>query len=146
MVFECRVHATPTLQVHWYREYDQIIDSADFRILRKSRYCYACLMCSNFIGMLTKKRTRLASSLAFLIIPFFSLLFWAEACSSSLPGKYAARFFVGKHITLVPSAYFFSSSPNLKQQCSKSSQKTSCNARQTALVLTQAPERPWFIP
>ncbi|KFP69395.1 Palladin [Acanthisitta chloris] len=35
VVFECRVHASPTLQVHWYREYDQIIDSADFRILRK---------------------------------------------------------------------------------------------------------------
>ncbi|KGL87006.1 Palladin, partial [Charadrius vociferus] len=35
VVFECRIHATPTLQVHWYREYDQIIDSADFRILRK---------------------------------------------------------------------------------------------------------------
>ncbi|NXE39013.1 PALLD protein, partial [Ptilorrhoa leucosticta] len=36
VVFECRVHSTPTLQVHWYREYDQIVDSADFRILRKS--------------------------------------------------------------------------------------------------------------
>ncbi|NXK86722.1 PALLD protein, partial [Formicarius rufipectus] len=36
VVFECRVHAAPTLQVHWYREYDQIRDSADFRILRKS--------------------------------------------------------------------------------------------------------------
>ncbi|XP_075366015.1 myotilin isoform X2 [Mycteria americana] len=35
VVFECRICATPTLQVHWYREYDQIIDSADFRILRK---------------------------------------------------------------------------------------------------------------
>ncbi|NXC32880.1 PALLD protein, partial [Campylorhamphus procurvoides] len=35
VVFECRIHATPTLQVHWYREYDQIRDSADFRILRK---------------------------------------------------------------------------------------------------------------
>ncbi|NXW40444.1 PALLD protein, partial [Nyctiprogne leucopyga] len=35
VVFECRIHATPTLQVHWYREYDQITDSADFRILRK---------------------------------------------------------------------------------------------------------------
>ncbi|NXG18989.1 PALLD protein, partial [Grallaria varia] len=35
VVFECRVHATPTLQVHWYREYDEIRDSADFRILRK---------------------------------------------------------------------------------------------------------------
>ncbi|NWR57366.1 PALLD protein, partial [Bucorvus abyssinicus] len=37
VVFECRIRATPTLQVHWYREYDRIIDSADFRILRKSR-------------------------------------------------------------------------------------------------------------
>ncbi|KFQ75715.1 Palladin, partial [Phaethon lepturus] len=35
VVFECRIRTTPTLQVHWYREYDQIIDSADFRILRK---------------------------------------------------------------------------------------------------------------
>ncbi|XP_041338147.1 myopalladin-like [Pyrgilauda ruficollis] len=35
VVFECRVHSTPTLQVHWYREYDRILDSADFRILRK---------------------------------------------------------------------------------------------------------------
>uniref|UniRef100_A0A8D0HGN6 Myotilin n=1 Tax=Sphenodon punctatus TaxID=8508 RepID=A0A8D0HGN6_SPHPU len=39
VVFECRIQATPTLQVHWYREYDHIIDSADFRILRKK----ACL-------------------------------------------------------------------------------------------------------
>ncbi|NXQ25181.1 PALLD protein, partial [Alaudala cheleensis] len=37
VVFECRVHSTPSLQVHWYREYDQILDSADFRTLRKSR-------------------------------------------------------------------------------------------------------------
>ncbi|KAM6322341.1 myopalladin-like [Podargus strigoides] len=35
VVFECRIRSTPTLKVHWYREYDQIIDSADFRILRK---------------------------------------------------------------------------------------------------------------
>ncbi|EOA94941.1 Palladin, partial [Anas platyrhynchos] len=35
VVFECRIRATPTLHVHWYREYDQITDSADFRILRK---------------------------------------------------------------------------------------------------------------
>ncbi|RMB96754.1 hypothetical protein DUI87_26820 [Hirundo rustica rustica] len=39
VVFECRVHSTPTLQVHWYREYDQIVDSADFRILRKKEVC-----------------------------------------------------------------------------------------------------------
>ncbi|NWZ92207.1 PALLD protein, partial [Nesospiza acunhae] len=39
VVFECRVHSTPPLQVHWYREYDQILDSADFRTLRKSRCC-----------------------------------------------------------------------------------------------------------
>ncbi|XP_062976858.1 palladin-like [Elgaria multicarinata webbii] len=35
VVFECRIRAAPTLQVHWYRGYNQIIDSADFRILRK---------------------------------------------------------------------------------------------------------------
>ncbi|KAJ6667917.1 hypothetical protein lerEdw1_016238 [Lerista edwardsae] len=39
VVFECRIRASPTLQVSWYREYNQIIDSADFRILRKK----ACL-------------------------------------------------------------------------------------------------------
>ncbi|NXP89919.1 PALLD protein, partial [Passerina amoena] len=39
VVFECRVHSTPPLQVHWYREYDQILDSADFRTLRKSGCC-----------------------------------------------------------------------------------------------------------
>ncbi|XP_061473204.1 myotilin isoform X2 [Rhineura floridana] len=35
VVFECRIRASPTLQVQWYREYNQIADSADFRILRK---------------------------------------------------------------------------------------------------------------
>ncbi|XP_063148338.1 myotilin isoform X2 [Candoia aspera] len=35
VVFECRIQASPTLQVRWYRDYNQIIDSADFRILRK---------------------------------------------------------------------------------------------------------------
>ncbi|XP_066468593.1 myotilin isoform X3 [Tiliqua scincoides] len=39
VVFECRIRASPTLQVSWYREYNQIMDSADFRILRKK----ACL-------------------------------------------------------------------------------------------------------
>ncbi|NXP69904.1 PALLD protein, partial [Ramphastos sulfuratus] len=36
VVLECRVRAAPSLQVVWYREYDRIVDSADFRILRKS--------------------------------------------------------------------------------------------------------------
>ncbi|XP_005376650.1 PREDICTED: palladin-like [Chinchilla lanigera] len=35
VVFECRVQATATVQVHWYREKEQIADSDDFRILRK---------------------------------------------------------------------------------------------------------------
>ncbi|NWJ03015.1 PALLD protein, partial [Crypturellus undulatus] len=39
VVFECRIRTTPTLQVRWYREYDPIIDSADFRILRKKEVC-----------------------------------------------------------------------------------------------------------
>ncbi|XP_060096390.1 myotilin isoform X5 [Heteronotia binoei] len=39
VVFECRIRATPPFQVHWYRENNQIIDSADFRILRKKEVC-----------------------------------------------------------------------------------------------------------
>ncbi|MFT7810191.1 myotilin isoform X1 [Arapaima gigas] len=36
VVLECRIRGTPPLQVLWYREDEQIMDSADFRILRKS--------------------------------------------------------------------------------------------------------------
>ncbi|XP_069055365.1 myotilin isoform X2 [Pleurodeles waltl] len=39
VVFECRIRATSPFQVNWYREHHPIIDSADFRILRKK----ACL-------------------------------------------------------------------------------------------------------
>ncbi|XP_054831343.1 myotilin isoform X2 [Eublepharis macularius] len=39
VAFECRIRASLTFQVRWYREHNQIIDSADFRILRKK----ACL-------------------------------------------------------------------------------------------------------
>ncbi|XP_035388008.1 myotilin isoform X1 [Electrophorus electricus] len=35
VVLECRVRGTPPLNVSWYREDEQIPDSADFRILRK---------------------------------------------------------------------------------------------------------------
>ncbi|XP_064185464.1 myotilin [Anguilla rostrata] len=35
VVLECRIRGTPPLQVLWYREDEQIEDSADFRILRK---------------------------------------------------------------------------------------------------------------
>ncbi|XP_061090180.1 myopalladin isoform X2 [Conger conger] len=35
VVLECRIRGTPPLQVLWYREEEQIEDSADFRILRK---------------------------------------------------------------------------------------------------------------
>ncbi|XP_068004695.1 myopalladin-like [Melanerpes formicivorus] len=35
VVLECRVRAAPSPQVLWFREYDRILDSADFRILRK---------------------------------------------------------------------------------------------------------------
>ncbi|XP_069052282.1 myotilin isoform X1 [Lepisosteus oculatus] len=35
VVLECRVRGTPPLQVLWYREEEQIVDSADFRILKK---------------------------------------------------------------------------------------------------------------
>ncbi|KAM7000727.1 palladin isoform 2-T2 [Tautogolabrus adspersus] len=35
VVLECRLRGTPPLQVMWYREEEQILDSDDFRILRK---------------------------------------------------------------------------------------------------------------
>ncbi|XP_041930262.1 myotilin isoform X2 [Alosa sapidissima] len=35
VVLECHLRGTPPLQVLWYREDEQIVDSADFRILRK---------------------------------------------------------------------------------------------------------------
>ncbi|XP_074866106.1 myotilin isoform X4 [Carettochelys insculpta] len=42
VAFECRIQAMPTLQVRWYREYKQIMDSADFRILRK-KACFSAV-------------------------------------------------------------------------------------------------------
>lgn len=36
VVLECRLRGTPPLQVMWYREDEQVLDSDDFRILRKS--------------------------------------------------------------------------------------------------------------
>eukprot|EP00071_Canis_lupus_P047483 XP_022281040.1 palladin-like isoform X1 [Canis lupus familiaris] len=36
VAFECRVQATTTVQIHWYREKEQIADSEDFQILRKA--------------------------------------------------------------------------------------------------------------
>ncbi|XP_034740043.1 palladin isoform X2 [Etheostoma cragini] len=35
VVLECRLRGTPPLQVMWYREDEQVLDSEDFRILRK---------------------------------------------------------------------------------------------------------------
>ncbi|XP_034029588.1 palladin-like [Thalassophryne amazonica] len=35
VVLECRLRGSPPLQVMWYREDEQILDSDDFRILRK---------------------------------------------------------------------------------------------------------------
>ncbi|MBN3305902.1 MYOTI protein, partial [Amia calva] len=35
VVLECRIRGTPPLHVMWYREEELIVDSADFRILRK---------------------------------------------------------------------------------------------------------------
>lgn len=42
VVLECRLRGTPPLQVIWYREDEQVLDSDDFRILRKSE-CIVCV-------------------------------------------------------------------------------------------------------
>ncbi|KAF0039693.1 hypothetical protein F2P81_007928 [Scophthalmus maximus] len=39
VVMECRLRGTPPLQVMWYREDEKILDSDDFRILRKKELC-----------------------------------------------------------------------------------------------------------
>ncbi|XP_029367748.1 myopalladin isoform X2 [Echeneis naucrates] len=39
VVLECRLRGTPPLQVMWYREDEKILDSDDFRILRKKELC-----------------------------------------------------------------------------------------------------------
>lgn len=36
VVLECRVRGSPPLQVRWYRQGEEILDSPDFRILQKS--------------------------------------------------------------------------------------------------------------
>lgn len=36
VVLECRVRGGPPLQVRWYRQGEEILDSPDFRILQKS--------------------------------------------------------------------------------------------------------------
>lgn len=37
VVLECRVRGSPPLQVRWYRQGEEILDSPDFRILQKSK-------------------------------------------------------------------------------------------------------------
>lgn len=37
VVLECRVRGSPPLQVRWYRQGEEILDSPDFRILQKSQ-------------------------------------------------------------------------------------------------------------
>lgn len=37
VVLECRVRGSPPLQVKWYRQGEEILDSPDFRILQKSK-------------------------------------------------------------------------------------------------------------
>ncbi|TNN51965.1 Palladin [Liparis tanakae] len=40
VVLECRLRGTPPLQVTWYREDEEVLDSDDFRILQKSGCLY----------------------------------------------------------------------------------------------------------
>eukprot|EP00064_Thunnus_orientalis_P010593 superscaffoldBa00001453_g10619 len=39
VVLECRVRGSPPLQVRWYRQGEEIMDSPDFRILQKKEIC-----------------------------------------------------------------------------------------------------------
>lgn len=46
VVLECRVRGGPPLQVRWYRQGEEILDSPDFRILQKSQLCLLLLFFS----------------------------------------------------------------------------------------------------
>ncbi|KAK1897210.1 Palladin [Dissostichus eleginoides] len=39
VVLECRVRGGPPLQVRWYRQGEEIVDSPDFRVLQKKEIC-----------------------------------------------------------------------------------------------------------
>lgn len=43
VVLECRVRGSPPLQVRWYRQGEEILDSPDFRILQKSETVFSVL-------------------------------------------------------------------------------------------------------
>ncbi len=44
VVLECRVRGSPPLQVRWYRQGEEILDSPDFRILQKSETFFLVLI------------------------------------------------------------------------------------------------------
>lgn len=44
VVLECRVRGSPPLQVQWYRQGEEILDSPDFRILQKSETSFSVII------------------------------------------------------------------------------------------------------
>lgn len=44
VVLECRVRGSPPLQVRWYRQGEEILDSPDFRILQKSELFFSVVI------------------------------------------------------------------------------------------------------
>lgn len=44
VVLECRVRGSPPLQVRWFRQGEEILDSPDFRILQKSETVLPALL------------------------------------------------------------------------------------------------------
>uniref|UniRef100_A0A671WJN3 Palladin n=1 Tax=Sparus aurata TaxID=8175 RepID=A0A671WJN3_SPAAU len=48
VVLECRVRGSPPLQVRWYRQGEEILDSPDFRILQKSETFLLVIISANW--------------------------------------------------------------------------------------------------
>lgn len=47
VVLECRVRGGPPLQVRWFRQGEEILDSPDFRILQKSESVFPLRLCNS---------------------------------------------------------------------------------------------------
>ncbi|NWH70810.1 PALLD protein, partial [Piaya cayana] len=131
VVFECRVRSTPTLQVHWYREYDQIIDSADFRILRKSRCYCICLMCSNFTG------TEVCTLVITEAFPEDSGLFKCVAENEFGSAASSARLSVSPGAAHRPAVQVTMKKPTFPR-----SSQTGAKDRETAGLASYSPETP----
>uniref|UniRef100_A0A3B4A0R9 Ig-like domain-containing protein n=1 Tax=Periophthalmus magnuspinnatus TaxID=409849 RepID=A0A3B4A0R9_9GOBI len=98
VVLECRLRGTPPMQVLWYREEEQILDSDDFRILRKKELCtlviteafpedsgvYKCVALNSYGSVSCASSSLLSPSSSSLLSPSSSTLLSPSSSTSPL--------------------------------------------------------------